>query len=123
MVVFTTTLIFWLAKEQMFGYNVITEKTNNIFIIIILNSGGSIVEKTFVNVDYQVFANGIVKPISIHWHDGRKWDIEKILHTCSSEGDFKGIRYTVLIGSAEKYLYRIGEEWYVEPVHQEVNTS
>lgn len=80
-------------------------------------------EKTFVNVDYQVFANGIVKPISIHWHDGRKWYIEKILHTCSSEGDFKGIRYTVLIGSAEKYLYRIGEEWYVEPVHQEVNTS
>ena len=24
-----------------------------------------------------------------------------------------GIRYTILIGSAEKYIYRVGHAWYV----------
>lgn len=79
--------------------------------------------KTFVNVDYQVFANGTVKPLRIHWRDGRKWEIEKILHTCSSEDDFKGIRYTILIGSAEKYLYRVDEKWYVESFPSKGDTS
>ena len=59
----------------------------------------------------------------IHWHDGRTWDIEKTLHSCTSEGDFKGIRYTVLIGSAEKYLYRIDDKWYVESIQPEVDTG
>ena len=49
--------------------------------------------------------------------------IDKTLHACTSECDFKGIRYTVLIGSAEKYLYRIDDQWYVESIHPEVDTG
>ena len=37
--------------------------------------------------------------------------------------EFEGIRYTVLIGSAEKYIYRTGNRWYVEPVRMEVDSS
>lgn len=87
-----------------------------------MNAGGTKLNKVYVNVDYQVLAGGAVRPTQIHWHDGRTWNIKQTLHTCTSEGDFEGIRYTVLIGSAEKYLYRVGNKWYVEPARQEVNS-
>lgn len=80
-------------------------------------------EKVFVKVDYQVITGGAVIPTRIHWHDGRTWDIAKTLHACTSHCDFEGIRYTVLIGSAEKYLYRVGDTWYVESIQPEVDTG
>ena len=80
-------------------------------------------EKVYVKVDYQVLTGGAVRLVRIHWHDGRTWDIVKTLHSCISECDFEGIRYTVLIGSAEKYLYRIGDKWYVEAIQAEVDTG
>lgn len=79
--------------------------------------------KVFVNVDYQVLSGGAIKPVRIYWHDGRAFNIRKTLHSCTSEGDFEGIRYTVLIGSAEKYLYRIGGKWYVESIGTEADTG
>ncbi len=80
-------------------------------------------EKVYVNVDYQVLGGGALKPVRIYWADGRAFDVRKTLHSCTSEDDFEGIRYTVLIGSAEKYLYRIGGKWYVEPIQTEVDTT
>lgn len=50
-------------------------------------------EKVFVKVDYQVLTGGAIRPTRIHWHDGRTWNIDKTLHSCTSEHDFKGIRY------------------------------
>ena len=79
--------------------------------------------KVFVNVDYQVLSGGAIKPVRIYWHDGRAFNIRKTLHSCTSEGDFEGIRYTVLICSAEKYLYRIGGKWYVESIGTEADTG
>lgn len=86
-------------------------------------AGGSKVEKKFVKVDYQILTGGAVRPTCIHWHDGRIWNIDKTLHSCTSECDFEGIRYTVLIGGAEKYLYRIDDKWYVESIKPEVDTG
>lgn len=80
-------------------------------------------EKVYVNVDYQVFGGGALKPVCIYWTDGRAFDVRKTLHSCTSEDDFEGIRYTVLIGSAEKYLYRIGGKWYVAPIQAKVDTT
>ena len=80
-------------------------------------------EKVYVNVDYQVLGGGALKPVRIYWADGRAFDVSKTLHSCTSKDDFEGIRYTVLIGSAEKYLYRIGGKWYVEPIQTEVDTT
>ena len=38
----------------------------------------------------------------------------EVIHSCVSlDGEFEGIRYTVFIGSAEKYIYRAGHAWYV----------
>ena len=79
-------------------------------------------KKVYVKVDYQVLTGDAVRPTRIHWHDGRTWNIRKTLHACTSEDEFEGIRYTVLIGSAEKYLYRTGDTWYVSSVHAEVDS-
>lgn len=79
-------------------------------------------KKVFVNVDYQVLSGGAIKPVRIYWHDGRAFNIRKTLHSCTSEDNFEGIRYTVLIGTAERYLYRIGLKWYVESANAEVST-
>ena len=80
-------------------------------------------ERVFVKVDYQVLVGGAVRPTRVHWHDGRIWNVKKTLHSCTSECDFQGVRYTVLIGSAEKYIYRIGDQWYVELAKPEVDAS
>ena len=72
-------------------------------------------KKVFVDVECKVLKNGTLRPQKIHWSDGRVWIIKRTLHSCtSSEGEFEGIRYTIKIGSAEKYLYRDGLQWYVD---------
>jgi len=81
-------------------------------------------KKVYVNVQCKHMTNGAVRPLKIEWHDGRVWEIKRTLHSCaSSNGEYEGIRYTVLIGSAEKYLYRVGNMWYVESIQAEVNTG
>lgn len=72
-------------------------------------------KKTFVNVDCHLREDGAVVPKSITWRDGRNWKINRVVHSCASHsGEFEGIRYTIIIGSAEKYLYRLGSMWYVD---------
>ena len=67
-----------------------------------------------VTVFCQIDADGILILLSIKWKDGRIWEIQRVLHTCRSPDlSFTGIRYTVLIGGAEKYLYLDDTRWYV----------
>ena len=72
-------------------------------------------QKYYVTVEYTEDADGIIIPTAILWNDGRRWEIRKVLHTCiASHNEFEGIRYTIKIGRAEKYLYRDGQRWYVD---------
>lgn len=72
--------------------------------------------KTFVRVDCRKSRDGTEKPSVIYWPDGRNWKIKRVLHETVLEGtDFEGIRYTILIGSAEKFIYRNSEGWFVVP--------
>ena len=72
-------------------------------------------KKQIIQVECGLNASGAVVPKRVIWHDGRAWDIARVVHSCASyDGSFEGIRYTVLIGSAEKYLYRLGSQWYVD---------
>ena len=67
-----------------------------------------------VQVNCDCFPDGAVLPRSILWPDGRVWKIDKVLYTCVPVDDgAPAIRYTVLIGNAERYLYRTGIEWSV----------
>ena len=73
-------------------------------------------EKVYVKVKCQCGEDGNVTPLSVAWRDGRNWNITRVIHSSRSvDGEYEGIRYTVLIGSAEKYIYQIGSRWYVEP--------
>ena len=81
-------------------------------------------EKRYVNVRCDHHPDGTLTPRQILWDDGRTWDIRRTLHVAEPvEDEFEGIRYTVLIGSAEKYIYRTGSKWYVNPVRTKEDTS
>ena len=71
--------------------------------------------KKYVSVNADVDSDGVIRPLRILWDDGRQWEVTKVLHTCTaSHNEFEGIRYTIKIGRAVKYLYRDGQRWYVD---------
>ena len=71
-------------------------------------------KKIYVQVDGEQRGNGDIVPLTISWGNGRVWDIDRVIHSCGSlDGEYEGIRYTVIIGSEEKYIYRAGHAWYV----------
>ena len=71
-------------------------------------------EKIFV-MGAERAAHQDIRPLRILWDDGRQWEVTKVLHTCTaSHNEFEGIRYTIKIGRAVKYLYRDGQRWYVD---------
>ena len=73
--------------------------------------------KTFVRVDCGRSRDGTEKPSVIYWPDGRSWKIDRVLYATGPAGhEYEGIRYTVIIGGAEKYIYRNDEGWYVIPM-------
>ena len=54
-------------------------------------------ERVYVQVDSKRMENGDVVPLAIVWADGRVWNIDEVVHSCvSPDGEFEGIRYTVL---------------------------
>ena len=70
--------------------------------------------RIYVTVDCRQYKSGAIKPLKIHWHDGRTWEVTKLLHAAyPTDDEFKGVRYTVLIGETEKNLYRYNDLWYV----------
>lgn len=71
-------------------------------------------KRVYVTVDCRQYATGAVKPLRIYWHDGRVWEIDSLVeYQYPKEDEFKGIRYTVVIGNKERFLYYYNEQWYV----------
>lgn len=80
--------------------------------------------RMYVNIECRCFEDGSVRPLRLIWPDGRSWEITRTLHISeATDNEFEGIRYTVLIGSAVRNIYRTGSAWYVEPAIVEVDTS
>ncbi len=79
--------------------------------------------KKYIDVEV-LCSGGTVRPTRILWEDGRILPVKRTLHVASPvENEFEGIRYTVLIGSAEKYMYLDGRRWYVDPSFGKEDTS
>ena len=53
------------------------------------------------------------RPVSVILPDGRYCRIEKVMHCTVSPGEYEGVRYSVLVGNKERFLYRNGKLWYV----------
>ena len=70
--------------------------------------------RLYVTVNCDQTADGHSIPRSIKWDETRSSVIRRVLYSCTSPAEYEGIRYTILIGSAEKYLYKVGDKWYVE---------
>ena len=70
--------------------------------------------RLYVTVNCDQTAGGQSIPKLIKWDESRTSTIRRVLYSCTSPTEFEGIRYTILIGSAEKYLYKVGDKWYVE---------
>ena len=71
-------------------------------------------EKVNVSVESITYADGSIVPLKIFWADGRTWNIKRVIHMAEPvNNEFEGIRYTILIGSAVKNIYRLGSSWYV----------
>lgn len=59
--------------------------------------------KVPVEVEIEERSDGEIIPRAIIWSDGRRFPISRVLyHGASSANEYEGIRYTVIIGSAEK---------------------
>ena len=70
--------------------------------------------RIYVNVRCDQQPDGTSAPKELIWPDGRAWEIRKTLHMAAPvEDEFEGLRYTVIIGSAERYIYKAGHDWYV----------
>jgi hypothetical protein len=73
--------------------------------------------RVYIAVECSRARDGSETPSVIYWPDGRFWKIDRVLFVSKTGGgSYEGIRYTVIIGGAEKYIYRNDRGWYVIPV-------
>lgn len=71
-------------------------------------------KKELITVEADRQPDGLLLPKAVLWKDGRRFEISRVLfYSASPTGEYEGIRYTVIIGSAEKYIYRVNHKWYV----------
>ena len=73
--------------------------------------------KVYVGVTAMFEADGRLLPRSIHWEDGRTFEIDKILdvrRASSLKTGGSGIRYTVRIGRHETFLFIEDGRWFAE---------
>ncbi len=73
--------------------------------------------KVFVGVTAHYDKEGMLRPLSIEWEDGRVFEIDRILDVCraaSLKAGGQGIRYTCQIGGQIRYLFYEGPAWFVE---------
>lgn len=74
--------------------------------------------KTFVGITAEHDINGNIKPLILHWPDGRKFEIDKLLDVrpAPTVGSGLGKRYVCRIANKQVSLLRDNLEgkWYVE---------
>lgn len=73
--------------------------------------------KVFVEVLAKISPEGNVRPLTITFEDGKKYEIDKLRHCCRAHATKvggTGIRYTVVICNHETYLFEDEGRWYVE---------
>ena len=64
-----------------------------------------------------VSPEGAVKPLSVEWEDGRRFEVDRLLdvrRAAATKAGGQGMRYTVRISGHETYLFEDNGRWFVE---------
>ena len=74
--------------------------------------------KEFVSVTARFDHDGNLLPITLHWKDGRNFNIEKILDiryaASLNKAGGAGIRYSCRISGKQRYLFLDNNRWFVD---------
>ena len=83
--------------------------------------------KVYVSTAAEFSADGFLRPLWIIWEDGRRFDIDRVVHVeraarvvhveraASRKAGGVGLRYTVMIGGKRHHLYYEDNfKWFVE---------
>ena len=71
----------------------------------------------YVGVELSVSPQGDVRPRTIIFEDGNKYQIDRLRQKCRAHATKvggTGIRYTVIICNTQTYLYEDDGRWFVE---------
>lgn len=74
-------------------------------------------KKVYVEVIVKFKIDGTMRPLSIIWEDGHKYEVQKVTDirpAASLKAGGAGIRYTILIDNKETYLFFEEDKWFVE---------
>ena len=73
--------------------------------------------RAYVKVVVEYSPEGQVRPLSVEWEDGRRFDVDRLLdvrRAASTRAGGSGMRYTVRILGRETYLFEDQGRWFVE---------
>ena len=73
--------------------------------------------KTNVAVTAHFDEDGLMKPVAVHWDDGRTFEIDRVLdmrQAAALKVGGTGIRYLIRVGQVETFLWYEGPRWFVE---------
>ena len=73
--------------------------------------------KTYVEVTVCFGRDGTMTPMEIHWEDGRRFLVDRVLdvrQAASTKVGGCGIRYTCRILGRQTYLFFEEDRWFVE---------
>lgn len=74
--------------------------------------------KVYVSTAAEFSTDGFLRPLWIIWEDGRRFDIDRVVHVeraASRKAGGVGLRYTVMIGWKRHHLYYEDNfKWFVE---------
>ncbi len=73
--------------------------------------------RVYVGVTARFGPGGGLRPLTVEWEDGRRFDVDRVLdvrRAASLKAGGAGMRYTVDIGGRETYLFLEEDRWFVE---------
>jgi len=76
-----------------------------------------VARRAYVKVIVEYSPEGKIKPLSVEWEDGRRFDVDRLLdvrRAASTRAGGTGMRYTVRILGHETYLFEDRGRWFVE---------
>lgn len=73
--------------------------------------------KEYVSVTARFDSDGNLLPTTLHWKDGRNFDIDRVLdirYAASLKAGGAGIRYSCRIAGQNRYLFLEENRWFVD---------